>query len=70
VLKKGIPEIRKHEDFVIQSEGKAVLAKRTIYSRVGGDFPTGLMHPSSFSCREIRGVDTNLLIPVFTMEGK
>ena len=69
VLKKGLVQLRKHEDYVIRVEGGGVLGKRTIYSRVGGDFPTGIMHHSSFSCRDIEEIDTNLSASIFNIEG-
>ena len=69
VLRAGDPEIRKYEDFIVMREKKKVLGKRIIYSRVGGDFPTGISHHSSFSCRDIRSINTNLSTSIFHIQG-
>ncbi len=50
ILKEGFPRIRKDVSIVKGLGDQTVIARMTSYSRVGGDFPTGLAHTSSFIC--------------------
>lgn len=68
-LRFRFPEIRKYEDFIVDRKYGKILGKRIIYSRVGGDFPIIIAHPSSFSCRNIKGINTNLPNSIFTIQG-
>ena len=50
VLHKGYPEIRRYEQSIVRSNDKKILSTLVSYSRVGGDIPTGIIHPSYYSC--------------------
>jgi hypothetical protein len=47
---RGDPEIHKHVGRVLKWPEKVVLSEQIIFSRVGGDFPTGIGHRTYFSC--------------------
>ncbi len=48
-LKQRSPQVRRSEFRLVRIDDMRLLATQTIYSRVGGDFPS-FAHPSSFSC--------------------
>lgn len=61
--------IVEYERLIIRSLDKKVMAKILSYGRGGGDFPTGLMFPSSFSCEDmtdLHSFDTT----IFLMKGE
>lgn len=45
------------------------LGKYITFTRRGGDFPTIVVHPSSFSCRDIEGFETDVLKKIFLVKG-
>lgn len=51
-IRRSDPEVRRDELSVIRKSDGKVLGVKVSYSRVGGDFPTGITHPSYFSCPE------------------
>ena len=69
VLQPRMPRITRHEtSYVRYGDGK-ILGRLIIYSRAGGDFPKGLGAATSFSCRAIPEIDTNLSQAVFNIIG-
>jgi hypothetical protein len=54
MLHEKNPSVRRDLKVVIRASDKRVVAEWVVYSRVGGDFPTGISHPSSFTCPEPR----------------
>jgi len=44
-------EVRRHEQSIVRALDKKILSKSVHYFRRGGDFPTGIMHPSSYGCK-------------------
>ena len=43
-------EVRRYEQSIVRAVDKKILSKSVHYFRRGGDFPTGIMHPSSYGC--------------------
>lgn len=54
ILHERNPSVRRDVKVVVRASDKRVVAEWVVYSRVGGDFPTGISHPSSFTCPEPR----------------
>lgn len=52
VLREWQPKIVRREQLIRRRPDGRVIGKIISYSRVGGDFPTGIGHPTSFSCPE------------------
>ena len=49
-LHEGFPDVIRFEQSIIRSADRKKLSKLISYSRRCGDFPTGISHPSSFTC--------------------
>lgn len=64
------PYVRRTEYTVFRKADGQELGKKITFSRRGGDFPTGGMHESSFSCNDISGFDVNIINEIFTFKGK
>lgn len=62
------PEVKKRTTKIIRSSDGKVLGKQTNYSRVGGDIPTGIMYPSSYSCRNVEGIELDIESQVFIID--
>jgi hypothetical protein len=58
------------EFMVYQVSDDKTLGNMVTYSRVGGDFPTGLMHRSFFSCGNLSNISLDLEKQVFLLEGE
>ncbi len=63
------PEVIKRKTEIIRSADGKILGKQITYSRIGGDTPTGIMHPSSFSCRDVAGVKLRIVRQIFIVNG-
>ena len=59
-LHRSDPEVRRTEVHVIRRKDKKVIANYAMYSRVGGDFPTIIGHPTYFSCPDTVKIVTEL----------
>lgn len=59
-IRGGNPRISRSESTVIRRADQAILAKWVVYSRSGGDFPTGLAEGTSFICPDLKSVTSNL----------
>lgn len=67
MLHERNPSVRRDVRVVIRASDKRVVAEWVVYSRVGGDFPTGISHPSSFTCPEPRQLIEELQ-PLFVVK--
>ena len=61
------PEVIKRTTEIIRSADEKVLGKQITFSRIGGDTPTGIGHPSSFSCRDVEGIKLRIVRLIFTV---
>ena len=50
ILHLNFPRVMRSETFIKRVTDQQIVASIVRYSRVGGDFPTGLGHSSSFDC--------------------
>ncbi|ODS22978.1 hypothetical protein AB835_11280 [Candidatus Endobugula sertula] len=57
-IKLGKLSVKKHLYKIINRKTKKIITKSISYSRIGGDFPILVQHPSSFSCEKIKGLKT------------
>jgi hypothetical protein len=64
------PYVRRTEYITFRKSDKKELGKWVTYSRRGGDIPTGISHPSSFSCNDIDGFEKNLTREIFLFKGE
>lgn len=49
-IREGYPKVNRYETEVMRSRDQKILARKISYSRIAGDFPTGIFHHSTFSC--------------------
>ena len=59
-LHRSNPEVRRTEVKIIRKQDENVIARYAMYSRVGGDFPTIIGHPTYFSCPDTVNIITQL----------
>jgi hypothetical protein len=57
-LKEGYLKIVRYENSIIRTKDQKTLSTYVSYGRGGGDIPT-ISYPSSFSCDEIEGFESN-----------
>lgn len=69
VINKIFPSVGRSETKIIRRHDSKVLSIKIGYTRSGGDFPTGF-EPSHFSCRSIRGINTDLDTSTFIVKGE
>lgn len=63
------PQVARLETEVVRRSDNKVLGRVINYLRIGGDFPTGIQHDTSFSCRDIHGVRLDVEKQVFVIRG-
>jgi hypothetical protein len=59
IIKDGYLSVVRHESSIVRSKDQKILSTSVSFARGGGDVPTGISHPSSFSCRDIDGFELN-----------
>lgn len=64
------PYVRRTEYITFRKSDKKELGKWVTYSRRGGDAPTGISHPSSFSCSDIADFERNITQKIFLFKGE
>lgn len=64
------PYVFRNEMEVYIRSDRRLLGKSISYVRVGGDFPTGIIHESSFSCGSIENFETNITKSIFSVKGE
>lgn len=69
VLHESNPEVWRTEYTTYRKSDKKELGKWVTYSRRGGDMPTGISHPSSFSCGDISGFKSDVIEQIFSVKG-
>jgi hypothetical protein len=50
ILNESNPNIRRVDTFIERKSDNKKIAQYTTFHRVGGDIPTGIGHPSSYTC--------------------
>ncbi len=68
IINKSNPQVVRSEYVTYRKLDEKQLGKWVTYSRRGGDFPTGISHPSSFSCRNIAGFKRSAAKEIFLIE--
>jgi len=68
-IREWNPEVKKWTTEIIRNTDEKVLGIEIIYMRIGGDTPTGILHPSSFSCRDVAGVKLGIERQIFIING-
>ncbi len=63
------PYVFRNEMEVYIRSDRRLLGRSITYVRVGGDFPTGIIHESSFSCGDIENFNTNITKSIFSVKG-
>jgi len=56
VLRESGPRVVRRERVVIRQSDRKVVGKMVSYSRIGGDFPTGISEGTSFTCPEYKNL--------------
>jgi len=69
VIFNDSPKVWKDEMLIIRRRDNNVIAKKISYSRRGGDMPTGILHPSHFSCGNDE-INLKKLQSVITIKGE
>ena len=69
VIHEWDPEVIKRTTEIIRNSDGKVLGKYIRYSRIGGNIAL-IAHPSSFSCRDIEGFETDITRKIFIIDGE
>lgn len=69
ILHKQNPKVWSDEVNVIKKQDGKIIASYKMFSRVGGDFPTIIGHPSYFGCPDASNIITELH-KIFVIEGE
>lgn len=67
-LRAWNPRVSRSESTIIRRADQAVVAKSVVYTRSGGDFPTGLSEGTSFVCPDLKTITSDLQ-QLFIVEG-
>jgi hypothetical protein len=59
-ISENNPRIYRTESAIIRRVDQAILARWVVYSRSGGDFPTGLSEGTSYICPDLKTITSNL----------
>lgn len=70
IINEKKPYVRRTEYVTYRKSDNEKLGLLITYSRRGGDFPTVISHPSSFSCKDIIGFEQDLNINIFIFKGE
>lgn len=63
------PKVARLETEIVRRSDNKVLGRVINYLRIGGDFPTGIQHDTSFSCKDISGMRLDVERQVFVIRG-
>lgn len=63
------PQVWRTEHVIRRSSDQAIVARWVIYTRAGGDIPTGISHGTSFVCPDLERIVSDLST-LFIVEGK
>ena len=63
------PRVTRRETEIIRRADGKVLGKVVIYSRVGGDVPTGIGHATYFSCQDLPDIKLDVERQLFVLSG-
>lgn len=69
-IRDRYPIVNRYETKFFIRSNKKLLASQISYGRIDGDFPTGIIHPSSFSCNEIKSMNMGMLSRIFSIKGE
>jgi hypothetical protein len=69
IIREWNPEVKKRTTEIIRNADREVIGKQIIYSRVGGDFPTIIGHPTYFSCIDVKGISLDIEKQIFVIYG-
>lgn len=70
IIREKNPIVRRYVSHLYRSSDKKLLGTRVGYSRIGGDIPTGISHPSGFSCTLLAGMNNNITGSIFIIKGE
>ncbi|MEX2964549.1 hypothetical protein [Microbulbifer sp. TYP-18] len=70
VIRKKSPIVKQFTTEVIRIKDKKILGKKIEFGRIGGDTPTGILHPSSYGCSEMEGFDNDLFNAVVKLKSQ
>mgnify|MGYP003676694076 FL=1 len=68
IIREKSPVVRRYVSHLYRSSDKKILASRVGYSRRGGDIPTGISHPSGFSCTQLVGINNDIIGSIFIIK--
>jgi hypothetical protein len=68
-LRDGSPRVQRMESLVMRRADNALVARWVVYSRTGGDFPTGLSEATTFICPDLQQMTSDLHNKLFIIEG-
>jgi len=68
-IRESNPRVARWESTIFRRADDIQLGKLVTYARVGGDFPTGIAHQSSFSCRNLN-IRLDIERQIFNVDGR
>jgi hypothetical protein len=69
LMREANPKVGKSHSWIYRRTDKKVLGENVSYGRSGGDFPTIIQHPSSFSCADVAGIELDIEKQIFNIKG-
>lgn len=70
LLHKGLPSVYRHESTVYRKSDRKPLGLMVSYGRGGGDFPTGILHPTHFGCSDLKTIRFDIEKQIFIVKGE
>jgi len=70
LLHKGVPSVYRYESTVFRKSNRKPLGMMINYGRGGGDFPTGILHPSHFGCADLKTIRFDIEKQIFIAKGE
>jgi hypothetical protein len=67
-LRDANPRVQRMESLVMRRSDNALVARWVVYSRSGGDFPTGMSEGTTFICPDLQQMTTDLHNKLFIIE--
>jgi hypothetical protein len=70
LMRESNPKLSKSHSWIYRKKDKKVMGEFVSYGRSGGDFPTIIQHPSSFSCADVVGIELDIEKQIFNIKGE
>jgi hypothetical protein len=70
IIREWDPEVKKRVTEIVKSSDGKIIGKQINYSRIGGGVSFWIVHPSSYSCRDVPGIELDVEKQIFIIDGE